>query len=337
MPTPTTYPSAKQFVNLAKETTQGTPVETGQKTYPFTEFKPKDDPVMLADEGLRGSMVKTYGKIQGPQKSAFTGAGAVFLDLLPHLLLNLMGAVASTGPVSSIYTHIASLLNSGTGQPPSHTFTDFQGLTATSGARSYAGGSLSELTLKGNPESTLIEMAIKGSAFWSNAFPTAPPTVDLPAENPMAAWRVELAFGGALPGSKNLTVREWEITTTREISVQHTSQNSQAPYIIQRGPIQTMFKFFVAKPSDETFLTYLRDNTQPQFQLLVSNGLAAANARTLQIDMTALAFDSVEINRGDAAVGYDVSGEAVANTTDAGASGGYAPVKYTVTNAIASY
>jgi hypothetical protein len=337
MPTPTTYPSGKQFVNLAKETTQGTPVETGQKTYPFKEFKPKDDPVWLTDEGMRGSMVKNYGQIQGPQKSTFTGAGAVFLDLLPHLLLNLMGAVTTTGPASSIYTHVASLLNTGTAQPPSHTFTDFQGLTATSGARSYAGGSLSELTLKGNPESTLLEMAIKGSGFWSNAFPTAPPSLDLPTESPIAAWHVELAFGGVLPGSKNLTVREWEVTTTREISVQHTSQNSQAPYIIQRGAIETEGKCFVAKPSDETFLNYMRSNTQPQFQLAVSNGLAGANARTLTIDINAMAFTAVEVNRGDAAVGYDCTWVGVANTTNAGASGGYSPIKYTVTNAIASY
>lgn len=337
MPTPTTYPSAKQFVNIAKEATQGTPVETGMTTMPLNSFKPKDDPVWLKDEALRGSMVKTYGIIQGPRKSNFTMDGPVFLDWLPHLLLNLMGACDTSGPVSSIYTHILSLLNTGTGQPPSHTFSDWQGLTATSQARSYAGGSLSELTLKGNPESSLLEFSAKGSAFWSAAFPTAPPTNNVGTEVPAAAWRVELAFGGALPGSKVLTVREWEVTTTREISVQHTSRNSQDPYIIQRGPIETTGKFFVAKPSDETFLNYFRDNTQPQFQLLVSNGLAGANARTLTIDILNCAFTMTEINRSDPAVGYDCTFEAVGNTTNGGASGGSAPVKYTVTNAIASY
>ena len=135
----------------------------------------------------------------------------------------------------------------------------------------------------------------------------------------------------------NLTIREWEVTTTREISVQHTSQNSQAPYIIQRGPIECEGKFFVAKPSDETFLTYFRGNTQPAFVLTVSNGLAAAAARSLIININAMAFTAVEVNRGDAAVGYDCTFKAVANTTDAGASGGYSPVKYTVTNATVSY
>lgn len=337
MPTPTTYPSAKQFVNIAKEVTQGTAVETGMTTMPLNSFKPKDDPVWLKDEALRGSMVKTYGIIQGPQKSNFTMDGPVFLDWLPFLLHNLMGGLDTSGPVSSIYTHILSLLNSGTGQPPSHTFVDFQGLTATSGARTYPGGSLAELTLKGNPESTLLEFSAKGSGFWSSAFPTAPPTNNVGTEVPFAAWRCELAFGGSLPGSKSLVVREWEVTTTREISVQHTSQNSQAPYIIQRGPIECNGKFFVAKPSDETFLDYFRSNTQPQFQLLVSNGLAAAAARTLTIDILNCAFTMTEANRSDPAVGYDCTFEAVANTTNDGASGGFAPVKYTVTNAIATY
>lgn len=334
---PTTYPSAKQFVNIAKEVTQGTPVETGMTTMPVMNFKPKDDPVWLKDEALRGSMVKTYGIIQGPRKSNYTIDGPVFMDWLPHHLYNVMGAVATSGPAASVYTHVISLLNSGTGQPPSHTLVDWQGLTATSQARTYAGCSHSEITLKGNPESTLLEWSAKGSGFWSSAYPTAPPTNNVGTESPQAAWRVEVAFGGTLPASKVLTVREWEITVTREIAVQHTSRNSQDPFIIQRGPIECTGKFFVSKPSDETFLDYFRSNTQPQFQLSVSNGLTLANLRTLTIDINAAAFTMTEINRGDPAVGYDCTFEAVANTTNAGASGGFAPVKFTVVNAIASY
>lgn len=337
MPTPTTYPSAKQFVNIAKETTQGTAVTSGMTTTPVTEFKPKDVPVRLKDEGMRGSMGTLYGVIQGPQHSEYTMKGAVFLDWLPMHLLNLMGEIATSGPVSSIYTHAISLLNSGSAQPPSYTFVDWQGLTATTQARTYPGCCHAELTLKGNPESSLIEWSAKGSGYWSSAFPTAPPVSAPSTVSPIAAWRVQLGVGGTVGGAPNLTVREWEITTTREISVQHTSQNSQTPFIIQRGPILTTGKFFVSKPADESFLTAFRANTQPQIQLLVSNGLAAAAAQTLQIDMQAIAYEMVEINRGDQAVGYDVTFEALMNTTNVGASGGFAPVKYTITNAVASY
>lgn len=338
MPTPTTYPSVKQFVNFAKETTQGTAVTTGMTTAPVTSFEPQDDPVWLTDEGMRGSMGKTYGKIQGVQKSNYTMGGAIFLDWLPAMLLNILGEIASTGPITSIYTHVLTLLNSGTGQPPSHTFVDWQGLTATTNARVYAGASHSQLVIKGNAESSLIEWSAKGAAFWSSAFPTSPPTSSPGTESPLAAWRAELAFGGSLPGSKNLTVRDYEITIDREISVQHTAQNTQTPYIIQRGALTGVTaKFFVAKPSDETFLNYMRNNTQPQVQLKVDNGLAGALARTMTIDMAAFAVDMAKINRSDPAVGYDISGEAIFNTTNVGASGGFGPVKITVTNAIASY
>ena len=339
MPTPTTYPSAKQFLSLAKETTQGTPVTPGTVTDPITKFQPKDDPTWLEDRALRGSMGGLYGLIQGVRKSTFDANGAVFLSGgFPHYLLNIMGEVATTGPVSSIYTHAVTLLNSGTGQPPSHTFIDWQGLTATTKARTYAGSCFSELTIKGNPASSLLEWSGKGTGFWSAAYPTSEPTiVGLPTIGPSAAWRMELGVGGVLPGAKNLTISEWEITISRKLSVEHTSQNSQDPFIIQRGELDVGGKFRVLKPSDETFLNYMRNNTQPQMQFLLANGAAGASAQTFQVDVQAAAHDTAEINRGEEAVGYDVTWRAIHNTINVGASGGFGPAKFTVTNAVASY
>lgn len=337
MSTPTTYPSAKQWLGMAKETVQGTPVTPATSFMPIGKFAPKDDPVWLEDRALRGSMAGLYGMTQGPQKSSFSGDGIAFLDNLPMLLHNILGELATTGPVSSIYTHSITLLNSGTGQPPSHTFVHWQGLTATTKARVYPGGCLSELTLKGNPESGFVEVNYKGNGFWSSAYPTSEPAPTFTADTPLAAWRVELAFGGALPGSKKLVVRDWEVSIKRKIAVQHTSQNSQAPYIIQRGDLEVDAKFMVSKPSDETFLDYMRSNTQPQFQLSVSNGAAGAAARSLTVDAAAAAFDSAEHNFGDEAIGLDCTVKCVANTTNVGASGGRAPAKFTVTNAVSAY
>jgi len=335
MTTPTVFPSAKRFLSLAKETVQGTAVTPATYTEPVTDFKPKDDPVLLEDRALRGSMGGLYGVVQGPRKSTFDLSGPMFLTGLPHWLLNIMGEIATTGPVSSIYTHAITLLNSGTGQPPSHTLIDWQGPTTTR-ARTYAGSCLSEMTLKGNPESTLVEWSGKGSGFWSQAYPTSEPTpVGLPTIGPTAAWRMELAVGGVLPAAANVTIREWELTITRKLAVQHTSRNSQDPYVIQRGDLDITGKFYFAKPSTEEALDYLRNNTQPQFKL--SNGAAGALAQTLQIDIQAAAFDMVEINRGDEAVGYDSTWRAINNTTNVGASGGHGPAKFTITNAVATY
>lgn len=337
MSTPTTYPSSKQWFGWAKETVQGTAVTPATSFMPVNKVQFKDDPVWLEDRSLRGSMAGLHGQVQGPQKSSFSFDGIAFLDNLPHPLLNILGELATTGPVSSIYTHAVSLLNSGTGQPPSHTGVQWQGLTATTRARVYPGLCLSELTLKGNPESGFVEVSGKGMGFWSSAYPTSEPTPTFTADTPLAAWRVEMAFGGALPGSKKLVVRDWEVSIKRKIAVQHTSQNSQAPYIIQRGDLEVDAKFMVSKPSDETFLDYMRSNTQPQFQLSVSNGAAGAAARSLTIDAAAAAFDSVEHNFGDEAIGLDCTVKCISNTTNVGASGSRAPAKFTVTNAIASY
>src|SRR6188474_2316340 len=126
MPTPTTWPSAKAVLGLAVETTQGTPVTTVAATLPVDSFEPEDKPVALYDNALRGSMTERYGMIQGPIITEFSGSGPAFFNVLPYLTRNILGALASTGPVSSAYTHVASLLNSGTGQPDSLTFTQWQ-------------------------------------------------------------------------------------------------------------------------------------------------------------------------------------------------------------------
>lgn len=337
MATPTTFPSAKTWVGIAKEVTQGTAVTSPFTTTPQNLPEFSDDPKWLPDEAMRGSMAKTYGMIQGPLLGSYSQSGSVFLSWFPHHLLNIFGELATTGPASSIYTHAVTLLNSGTAQPPSHTQLDWQGLPATTRVRVYPGCSHSELTIKGNAESTLMEWAAKGNCFPSSIYPTSEPSSAPDTTSPIASWRAELAFGGALPGAKKLVVRDWEFTFTREIAVQHTSQNSQSPYIIQRGDFTATAKFFVSKPSDETFYDYMRNNTQPQVQFLISNGLAGALAQTLQIDGQQFAATIAKVNRGDEAVGYDIEGEFIANTTNVGASGGFSPCKVTVTNAVASY
>jgi hypothetical protein len=89
-------------------------------------------------------------------------------------------------------------------------------------------------------------------------------------------------------------------------------------------------------PSDETALNYLLNNTQPQFQLIADNGGAAALKRSLQLDSFVTAFDTAKIDRSEEAIGYATTWKGIANTTNAGASGGYSPVKLTTVNATAS-
>lgn len=336
MTTPTVYPSAKQFLGMSKETVMGTAVTPNTVTYPIDEFTPKDDPTWLMDEALRGSMVSEYGMIQGALKGEFTGNGPAFLDVIGNLLLNLLGSVTTSGPVSSVYTHEFTVLNSGTGQPPSHTLMDWQGpVGSPSFSRMYPGACLSELVIKGNPETTLIEHTFKGNSWPSAIYPTAEPVNSPTTATPLAAWRVAVSIAG----SPVLSVREWQVTITRALRVQHNSNNTQNPYIIMRGPVTAELTMYVAKPSDESIPLRFLNNTQGAVVLTIDNGAAGAATLNMLITMSLAAFNSSEINRGDEAVGYDVTAKAIANTTDASAGGGngYSPINIVLENAIASY
>jgi hypothetical protein len=336
MTTPVVYPSAKQFMGMSKETTMGTAVTPNTVTYPINEFQPKDDPNWLMDEALRGSMVSEYGMIQGALKGEFSGNGPAFLDVIGNVLLNILGGLTTSGPVSSVYSHEFTVLNSGTGQPPSHTLMDWQGpVGSPSFSRMYPGACISELTVKGNPETTLIEHSFKGNSWPSAIYPTAEPANAPTAATPLAAWRVALSIAG----SPVLSVREWQVTIKRALRVQHNSNNTQNPYIIMRGPVTAELTMYVAKPSDESIPLRMLNNTQGAVVLTIDNGAAGAATLNMIITMTQAAFKTSEINRGDEAVGYDVTAVAIANTTDASAGGGngYSPINILLENAIVSY
>jgi hypothetical protein len=412
VPTPTTYAPAKQFVGIANETTQGTPVAM-TATVLVDEAKPKDNPTFLDDKSWRGSMgTDAFAKIPGVKTAEVELGGPAYGDGLGYFLRNILGDMSTVGtstgtgnttlsssaaagatsistvatipagtavqigtgataevvitgtpsgagpytipittpasglafahasaqavqPVTGPYTQAHSLLNSGGGQPISHTLTHFLGPTATSGARQYPGLCLSELTLKWNAESELLTWSGKGISWASvplGSAPIAAPSTVLP----VASWRMLLGIGGPAAGGTLVpTVTDGEITIKRELSPCYTVTGSQNPYIIQRGGVSVEGKLnFVA--ADESPLLYMLNNTQPQLQILLDNGLAGTNKVAFQVDCQNAAFTESEADGSKSAVGYGNSFTSLLNTTNAGGSGGYSPIKVSVTNNVAA-
>jgi len=334
MPGPVTFPSAKVFVGGAKETTPGTPVAP-VFTLPLEKFEPEDKFTWLIDKALRGSMVDEYGVQQGVSRSEFSMSGPWFGDMGGYLLNNLLGDLTTTG-ASAPFTHAFSLLNSGGGQPGTLTFTQWQGLPATNLARQYAGACLSELILKGNAESELVMFEAKGMG-WASVIAGAIPTSSPTTAQPMASWRSVLGLAGPASGGTQVkTIGSWELTISRKLKPYYTGQNSQNPFIIQRGAVTVAGKLAFTVPADESAYLYMANNTQPQFQWIISNGLTLGAALQLQVDCQAAAFDTTKLNFGSEAIGYESTFKAVANSTNAGASGGVSPVKVTLQNAVAA-
>jgi hypothetical protein len=333
MPTPVVYPSAKQFIGLAKEVTQGTAVTPITATVPVMQFTPSPKWQWLDDMTFRGSMSGLAGEVQGVGWEEWAIADSpAFFDTLPYFLNNILGDVTDSG--ATPFVHAFSTLNSGVGQPGSLTLVDWQGpASATNFARVYPGACVSELTLKGNAESSLVMWSAKGLA-WPSSVIGSPPTAATSADTPFGAWRTLVGLAGpASGGSQVKTVGEWEITLTRELKAKFTLQGVQTPFIIYRGELNAAGKLNFTVPADEaSSVTYLTSNTQPQLQLTVDNGLTLANNRNLQIDCQLAAYQTADINRGSEAVGFDTTFKAVMNSTNAGTSGGLSPVKITVKN-----
>lgn len=332
MPTAVTWPTQKQALWLQKETVQGTPVFTTMAEMPVSSFQPEDAVTWLDDQAMRNAMAGLYGRQQGPLHVEFSGSSPAYMDMLPYFLVNILGDITTTG-AGAPFTHAVSLLNSGGAQPGSLTLVQWQGTPAASACRFLSGCCLSELTITGNADSDFIGISFKGSGWATGAVPTAAPASNLTAAVPMPTWRYQLGQGGTVGASPNKTVRAFGVTITRALRVENTMQNSQAPAIIQRGALTTSGSLTYTVPSDETALNALINNTQPQIQLLGTQG-AAATLLSMQLDSLLTAWDTAKVKLDEEAVGYDVTWVGVGNTTNVGASGGFSPIKATIQNAL---
>jgi len=333
MPTPITWPSAKRFAGTAKETTQGTAVPPITWTHPLDTCDVEDKYTWVDDTARRGSMVEVHGRTQGVGASDISLGGPAYCDGLGLWLNNILGDLTTTPGTPNL--HAFSVLNSGSAQPGSLTLVDWQGPPAANKARVFAGVCLSELVLKGNAASDFITMSAKASGYLS-AIAAAEPTSAPTSVVALAGWRAKLGIAGPAAGGTLIAyMQEWECTISRKINVQYTANNTQQPYIIQRGEVGVAWKFNFSKPPDETVLLPLLNNTQPQVQVVATNGGAGAALLSLQLDSQVCAWDTAKLNRGDEAVGYDVTAIGIANTTNAGASGGYSPIKVSLQNSVA--
>jgi hypothetical protein len=237
-------------------------------------------------------------------------------------------------PVTGPYTYAWALLNSGTGQPISHTLTHMLGPTATSGARQYPGACFSEMGFKWNSESDLFTFDAKATS-WPSVPLGSAPVANPGSVAPIPSWRMAVGIAGPASGGTLIsTVTDGEISMKREINPYFTGNGVQTPYIIQRAGLTVEGKLnFVA--ADESPLLYMLNNTQPQLQLLISNGLSGLNAGSVQFDFAKAAFVEAEPDGSKTAVEYSNSFKAVLNTTNAGGSGSYSPCKISVTCNIA--
>jgi hypothetical protein len=240
-----------------------------------------------------------------------------------------------TGP----YTHRFATTNAGSGQPPTHTLTDYTGVTPNTGARQYVSACTAQLDLSGNAEQLLM-WKVSGNA-WTSAISSGTPTAFTSFVVPIANWRGTVSVGGAGGTAAFQNIGEWSISFKRKLQIYWTAQGSQNPYFIARGPLDATgtINYALAQGNDESPLTNMLTNFQPQVNVDINNGFAAASLSYLRLvlNVQQAAFVKAKPVRTGELFTYQDEFQAVGNAIDVGGTGGLGPGTLTLYNNYPTY
>ena len=316
--------SVRSYLGIAKEATRGT-AEAPTDFIPVMKdaLKPVDIVDPLYDTGLRGSNVLNYNYIPGRTRSTVDYGGAVFADTVGYAIAGVLGYVNTTGG-SAPYTHEITLFNSlavgGDVQPISYTLTDFYAVDV----RSYPGCQFSDFSLKFNADG-MLEYDAKSTGFASEVVAT--PTPSFSTVLPTPVWRGTVSIGG----SAVATAMTGNIDMKRPATPIYGISSTQDPYQVFLGPLEVTGKITFVMDNDSQLLNFL-NNTQPALEFVWNYG-TGANELAIVATLTKGAYTTGVIERGEDFVQVTVEFNAQSNLTDAGASGGFSPIKWTLMNA----
>ncbi len=315
------FPSLRTVAGIGKETTKGTGV-AATSFIAFKKFDTVDNIALLMDAGIRASMGLDFDTILGPSASGLDLSGDVFPDTIGFPLQGLLGDVTVTGG-SAPYTHAMALLNSGTGQPTSYTISDYDPLSS----RRFAGMQFHDLALKFDAAG-LFEYDAKATGWASGT--AGNPSQALSTDTPTAAWNIAVVIGG----STVTYVTTFECQLQRKLKVLRGASGSQNPYAIFLGDLTVTGKMKVFMEDETQLLNYI-NNSKPSLDVSFTTG-AGAGTRQVKLHSSKTAFKLAKRDRSAEEVALDIDFTCLLNTTDAGASGGYSPIKATLQNAMAS-
>lgn len=240
---------------------------------------------------------------------------------------------AAVAIVSAPFTHTFSLLNSGNGQPPTHTVTYHNDLAASTLARQYGYWCCSGIDFKMSA-ADLFTHDTKGTSV-IGVIDGSTPTNTQSGVAVVPAWQFKVGVGGPATGGTLLNnVEDATVSIARELKPLYTLQGAQGPYLIARLGLSVTGKFtFMAQ--DESPLIALLAGTIQQLQLAMTSG-SGAGLTAVTFNFQNAIYETAQIDAPDVLT-YDVGFRGLANSTNAGASGGLSPASITIENAVGSY
>jgi hypothetical protein len=318
------YANSNTWTGLGLETARGT---VAVPTLFIPSKSPKITPTITEqdDDGLRGSMVKVYNQVPTVRHDAFDFTCLAYLDTLPALIRGILGGpdvITGTAPTVS---HVMSLLNNDTAngnQPPSYTFSDFDGYQL----RQMTAGQLDEVDLKFTATG-LVDVTVKAHANPFAINGTVPvPTFSVVEAAP--AWTCVATVAGTSLG----TVVDGGLNLKRGVKPIHTL-GQQNPYRLWAGPLDIMANLTVINTNDAE-LNYYLNNTVVPINLSFSSPSSAGQSFSFDL-ATCKVKTGAQARGSNELIETALSIVPLPNTADATA-GGVSPVKFTAVNARAT-
>jgi hypothetical protein len=261
-----------------------------------------------------GSNSNTVNFVNNPTRFAHTTAATAALQTIP-----------------GGYTHTFAILNTGSGQPPTHTVTDYTGLTPTVGARSYPSSCVSQFDFSGNAEELLMHK-VAGMG-WISAPATGTPTLTSLFTLPQANWESTITIAG----TPVYNIGNWSVSIKRALQTYWTALNAQNPYVIARGGLGLTWNLDFTVAVDESPLSDMLTSGYQSVVMALTNGLTGVNKLGVTITTSRAQAVKSKPTRNAVLVGYSTEWEATANSTDIGGSGGIGPGTVTIYNATPTY
>ena len=317
-----TNPTARTVLGIAKETVHGTAVSPTDYI-PWRKFDPVDDIKPLMDLGVRGSMGTAFGYVQGPASSTVDMEGDVYPDTIGWLLGGILGDYAFTaGGGSAPNQHVFALLNSGSGQPTSHTITDVNPVQP----REYPGCRYSDLAFKWDAAGLFTWTA--KAVGWPSATLAAPST-STSTLSPFPSWQGALLINSAAVAQ----LESAEITFKRDgAAALPNVDGSQGPYATHVGGLDVTYKATFIADAEATVHSLYLTGAKPTLDFSVSNAGTGTALAGVAVHASLGTVTKSVLTRGKQWIEYEVEGTFLFNTSDAGASGGSSPCKVTLRN-----
>ncbi len=321
MPITNALPAPLQSLGIAKEVTPGTAVAPAYFMSPKT-ITPKDDPKKVEINALRGSMTTVFNVVPTIIVGSTQVDGYFYPDTDGFCFAGIMGDIVETGTTAP-YTHTFSLLNSTPGQPHSYTLTHNWGATE---ARSRAFSMWDSIDFQFTA-SGVLTMTASATSFGSTQ--VTPTTPTLSTAVPVPAWVGTVTIGG----SQVYSNFDGSITIKRDVQPIEVLNGTQVPGSIFAGELTVTGKMsLVVDAADSAQVQFLND-TQQSLAIAFTQGTGAAE-ESITFNMNLVDYKTYQLKAEKSWMAADIEFVAIANTVNAGASGGESPLSVVLVNAL---